>query len=267
MLAERADAWSEALLSRHSRRSYDGTSAAPEQLTSVQAVCERFRPHTDARVALVEQPGCDVFTGAIGSYGKVTGAPHLLAVIAGDGARSALHAGYTGEAAVLEATAAGLDTCWVAGFFDRDVARSVVELEAGERIVAVSPLGRAPARKSGTERTFVALAGSRQRKPLRTIAKDVSPRWPEWALGAVEAARVAPSAMNRQPWRFRFEDGALILAMDSAGQLPVVRKELDCGIAMLHAEVAARAYGMDGAWEELEDGLDLARWIAKEDPR
>ncbi len=234
---------------------------APDALDAFDELCEAFRPYPDARVVLVRDPGRDVFTGMVGSYGKVRGAPHVLAIIAHDDPRAYLHAGYTGEAAILEATSLGLDTCWVAGFFDGDTARSLVRTEPGELVVAVSPLGHAAATASGAERTFVSLAGSRRRKPLRTIARDIGPQWPEWALGAVEAARVAPSAMNRQPWRFRLEGGSLVISMDRASRHPVVRKEIDCGIAMLHAEVAARAHGCEGHWEELGRSPDLARWV------
>lgn len=261
MLSERSIAWSQALLNRHSRRRYDEESASDEALAALDRVCQGFRPYPDARAVLVRTPSVDIFTGAVGSYGKVVGAPHVLAFIANESSpASALHLGYTGEAVVLEATAQGLDTCWVAGFFDRGAASQLVELAPEERIAAVSPVGHTAVKRSSTERTMSALARSKQRKPLRTIAKDASLEWPQWALGAIEAARVAPSAMNRQPWRFRLEDGSLVLSMDSNRQIPVVRKELDCGIAMLHAEVAAHAHGVQGRWVEAREGRDLARF-------
>jgi len=70
---------------------------------------------------------------------------------------------------------------------------------------------------------------------------------------------VAPSAMHRQPWRFRLEDGALIVA-SSGVQTPRLSLRLDCGIAMLHAELGARGAGCDGAWEALT-APDVARWV------
>lgn len=266
MLSERGSAWSQALLKRHSRRAYDGVAASPETLDALARVCRGFLPFADARVVLVRTPTVDIFTGAVGSYGKVVGSPHILALIADETSpASALHLGYTGEAAVLEATAQGLDTCWVAGFFDRSVAAQLLDLAPGERIAAVSPVGHAVVKRSSTEHTMSALARSKQRKPLRAIAKGADLDWPQWALGAVEAARVAPSAMNRQPWRFRLENGSLVLSMDSNRQIPVVRRELDCGIAMLHAELAARAHGAVGRWVESREGLDLARFTPEAD--
>jgi hypothetical protein len=82
-------------------------------------------------------------------------------------------------------------------------------------------------------------------------------RWPEWAVWGIEAAQLAPSAMNLQPWRFRYENGAVVVG--AAPGLTGFRR-LDCGIAMLHFELGARAEGVDGAWEPLE-APDVARWV------
>jgi hypothetical protein len=62
--------------------------------------------------------------------------------------------------------------------------------------------------------------------------------------------------MNRQPWRFRYTDGAVVLGLK--GPAPRMGR-LDCGIAMLHFELGARSEGSDGAWVAL-DAPDVARW-------
>ena len=41
----------------------------------------------------------------------------------------------------------------------------------------------------------------------------------------------------------------------------VVSLSGDCGIAMLHAELGARASGASGAWRDLSIGLDVARYV------
>jgi hypothetical protein len=196
----------------------------------------------------------------VGSYGKVTGAPHLLVVIADDGAHSQQHAGYTGEGCVLAATAAGLQTCWVGGFFDPAKVHSFVELADTERAVAVSPLGHAVTRPSRNERMLVGVGRSHTRKPLETIAPGLDATWPTWAREAVACARLAPSAVNRQPWRFRLEAGALTVERSPGPELPSVTKALDCGIAMLHAELGALHAGVTGRWHDRSEGPALARF-------
>lgn len=253
--------WLGAVARRRSRRAYDGVGAEEWQLESLAALLELWQPYPDARVVLVKQPSLDVFTGAVGTYGKVTGAPHVLIFVADERAPFAeQHIGYAGQAIVLEAARLGLSTCWVGGFFSAKRVASLVDLAQGERVFAVSPLGNALQRDTLTERTMVGLAGAHWRKPVDHIAPGlILGTWPDWAASAVETARYAPSAMNRQPWRFRFEDGALVVAKDSALETPKVAKRLDIGIAMLHADLAASAHRIDGLWTDL-DGMDVARF-------
>ena len=251
MSTPRAPEWLAAIPSRVSRRRFDSKAVPAERLAALASHCRDFRPYAEARVALIEAPPAGLFTGIVGGYGKISGAPHALAMIAlGDTTAVEFRAGYTGEAAILEATALGLDTCWVAGFFRPRVAADAFALEPGERIVAVSPVGFAAETKRGAERMMRKMASADSRKPLSEITLGMDDGWPTWARSAVEAARLAPSAMNRQPWRFRFEDGSLVLSKDSAGEVPKVTKALDCGIAALHAELAAAAADVPGAWAD-----------------
>ncbi len=253
--------WLAAASERRSRRAFDGTPALPQTIDALSETCEGFRPFGDARVVLVADPQVDPFKGVIGSYGKVTGAPHVLLVIAHGGSSAAqAHAGYVGEAAVLEATALGLGTCWIGGFFDPKKALRLTELGPGERIVAISPVGFPSRDLTGTERTMRSMAGSHKRKPIDEITPGTS-EWPAWAKAAAECVRIAPSAVNRQPWRLRLDDGSLVIARDNKFETPKVTKALDCGIAMLHAELGALGERVAGTWATLDDRLDVARFV------
>ena len=250
-----------AVARRHSRRTFAATPIDSAALEAVAVACEQFQPFGDARTVLVRDSGADIFKGIVGSYGKVTGAPHVLVFIGDTRAPFAdQHVGYTGEAVILEATAQGLSTCWIGGFFDATRASALVSLKPGERILAVSPLGHAAETTSVTERSMVRMAGSSGRKSLETVAPGDRSGWPEWAVAAAETARLAPSAVNRQPWRFRYEPAGLTVSADSPRETPKVTKRLDCGIAMLHAELGAFAYGVTGSWVDLQSGLDVARF-------
>ena len=260
VLRANAAEWLGVVGRRRSRRSYDGVPAEPWELERVEQLLERWRPYPDARVLLVTEPSPGVFTGIVGSYGKVSRAPHVLVFLADDADFSDQHMGYAGEAVILEATRLGLGTCWIGGFFNARKAADMVSLRPGERVLAVSPLGHASSRPSFGERTMAGLAGAHRRKSVQELAPDASgANWPAWAVAAVETARHAPSAMNRQPWRFRLEDGGLVLAKDNFVETPKVTKRLDIGIAMLHVELAAAAHGVDGAWTDLS-GADVARF-------
>jgi hypothetical protein len=67
--------------------------------------------------------------------------------------------------------------------------------------------------------------------------------------------------MNRQPWRFSYAEGRVTVSYDGADAYARVSKRLDCGIAMLHFETAARHAGGAGHWEVLSQGSTVARYI------
>jgi nitroreductase len=71
---------------------------------------------------------------------------------------------------------------------------------------------------------------------------------------AVEAARLAPSAYNRQPWRFTTGEDFVKIAVDpGTREVQGASRRIDCGMAMAHVEIAARAAGITGRWELLDD--------------
>lgn len=254
-----ADRWYAAVPTRRSRRAYTGDPPTAAQADAISRTAETFRPYDDARVVFLLEAPPSLFTGIIGSYGKVKGACSAFVFIA-DGTSSSAdeHCGYTGEGLVLEAHSLGLATCWIAGSFSRSVARDLVSLGEGEVIRAVSPVGHALGVPSRTEKVLYRADHPKYRKPLDEIAYGHS-SWPAWASEGVHAARLAPSAMNRQPWRFRLEEGAVVVSSSGSGA-PLVRSRLDCGIAMLHFELGARSEGSDGVWEALA-APDVARWV------
>lgn len=254
-----ADRWLGALPERRSRRAFDGRPVPAADLDAIEATAAGFLPFDDARVVVVREVPQAFFTGIIGSYGKVAGAPSALVFIADDSSpASAEHCGYTGEGIVLEANARGLQTCWISGSFSRSAVTAAIPLGAHEVVRAISPVGHAVAEPTTAERRLFGATKPKRRRGLDEIAPGHE-QWPAWAVAGLNAARIAPSAMNRQPWRFRMQDGAVVVA--TAGpSMPLAPARLDCGIAMLHFELGARGEGCDGAWEPLT-GRDVARWV------
>lgn len=252
--------WFGAIAARLSRRSFDGRAIDDALLDRIEETCRRASEGRRARAVLERSAPQGVFTGFIGSYGKVTGAPALVAFVGGDD--SLADVGYVGESVILDATLAGLDTCWIAASFSAENAGAIVDLAPGERVCAVTPLGYAAEAKSGVERLATAFIKPRTRLAIAEVAPGCD-SWPAWAREAAEAVRLAPSGVNKQPWRLRFEDGALVMgsALQTYWTAP-----MDFGIAMLHAELGALHTGVRGSWEMLS-GPDVARFAPAEEAR
>lgn len=244
--------WNDAIFARHSVRTYDGTPLSPDDASSLAGLRPERLGAAGVRHVLIQ--GADalerIMRGLVGSYGRIAGAPALVAMIAqkhDPGHASAL--GYLGQQVVLEAVSRGLSTCWVAGAFRRAAVGEFTELAEGEEVLCISPIGHA-AETSGLRRLHDAslrwmTPGRGKRKPLDEIVRGEAAE--PWLRATLEAARWAPSAVNMQPWRFTVLDDRRV-QLDSPGGLDS-KQALDCGIAMANFAIAARAQGAPGAWE------------------
>ncbi|MFC1977055.1 nitroreductase family protein [Chloroflexota bacterium] len=247
--------WYRAIEKRRSRRHYIETSLKSNQLKQIQSICNNFQPFTNARTVLVEESLTNVFKGVIGSYGMIKGAKSFIAFVGNS--KSPLvqeQVGYTGEGIVLEAEALNLNTCWVGGFFNRETVNSLIEIHQHETVLAVTPIGYAKNKPTFEEKLMTGFGLTHRRKPLSDLVIGLEEsEWPKWMKASLEAARLAPSAVNRQPWRFIAEENSITIAVNNSSlkRESVMSKRLCCGIAMLHIEVAAMNLGINGKWEFL----------------
>jgi nitroreductase len=253
------ETWYPAIFRRSSRRTYLPKIPDAKTLERLRTVTSEYRPFPGARSELVLSPPENIFKGLVGHYGRVNGAPFYIAFIGENDSRRAQEAiGYLGEGIILEATALGLDTCWVGGFFRHDAVEEQIKLSEIERVFAVTPVGYAPENKDLNEKILSGIVKSRQRKSLAELVSG--PLTAPWMGKALEAVRQAPSAQNRQPWRFRIEESAIVVSEDRARSSSSISTRLDCGIAMLHLELGAHASGVIGRWEFLESP-DVAAFV------
>jgi nitroreductase len=257
-------AWRPAIDVRRSRRTYDRRPLTQEQTAKLRTLCREFTPFDDARVEFVEDAPGLFAKGDVG-YGTISGARSALVFIGRvKSPQSDLHAGYLGEAAVLEASRLGLGTCWTHRMYSPSVVSAHCPLDYGERVVAASPVGFVPSAPSIGERLQSSRSTATGKLPVADIAtSECLTHAHGMYRDALEAARLAPSPLNRQIWRFSLEeDGRLCLSLASGPELARCSKRIDAGIAMLHVDVAAAAAGHDGRWETCS-GPPVARWRPK----
>jgi hypothetical protein len=246
--------WYAVIPRRRSRRLFDSKIVDTALLARLNTVCEEFRPFTEARSVLVTHYPYMVFKGAVANYGKIKGAPAFAAFI-GNTEDPHVHekVGYVGQGIILEATALNLSTCWVGVSFRPEVAASFIIMKEKEKVLAVTPIGYVMEKWSMEEKIMTGFGLTHKRKSLAELVTGMEElKWPLWVKTALEAARLAPSAVNRQPWRFHVEPDTITISVDNLNDTFNISKRLDCGIAMLHIELASLYRGVQGRWELLE---------------
>jgi len=196
------------------------------------------------RIVIGEAPSALLFR-KLPFVDAISGTNRYAAVIANDreDPHALLHAGASGEALILEAAALGVGSCWVKSFKRSGVAD--VPLQAGEKILAVTPLGIA-AERAGE--------GSK-RKKLTEICTGDPAQWPLWAYNAAECVRRAPSALNRQPWLLSYAGRTLMLSRGGMGT------SLDFGIAALHLSLGMGDHPHTLRWGE---GKEIVSLVAED---
>ncbi|MFW9967800.1 MAG: nitroreductase family protein [Candidatus Thorarchaeota archaeon] len=253
------DLWYSAIRHRYSHRTYNGEQLGNDTLGILEELCGKFRPFRGVRAIILRSPPKGVYKGIIGSYGEIKNAPHLAAIIGEIPVPEVQEAaGYLGEGIILQATSMGLRTCWIGGFFRPEALEQAIELGENEEILAITPIGYGGNKKSTRDRVMSLAIRSQRRKPLEKLLTHSDTVLSPWTKQALEAARLAPSAANRQPWRFTVDSESIIVSTSKGTSYSRISKRLDCGIAMLHLELGARAYGAKGKWELLS-----APYVAK----
>jgi len=200
------------------------------------------------------------FTGKVaGTYGVIKGAETFIAGIVEKAPGDMEDVGYLFERIILYATAIGLDTCWMGASFSREMFAEKITLKSEETLPVVSPIGYRAGRRSLTDLAFHVSAGSKNRKPwpeiffYRTFNEPLNKNSAGELEVPLEMVRLAPSAVNKQPWRLIADDsGVHFFLKRTAGFKSMFTMDLqriDMGIAMCHFELAAGIDCINGLWK------------------
>ena len=181
--------------------------------------------------------------------------------------------GYSFEAFILYAQSLGLGTVWLGGTMNRKAFEEAMGLAPDEMMPCATPIGYPAEAMSMREKMMRAGIKADQRKPFGELFFDGDFDTPltEEKAGSLakplEMVRLAPSAVNRQPWRVLLRDGQVhfFLKRDvSAGSGSVDKPDMqmvDMGIALCHFQLAAQECGLSaefcrGDFRHLSDGME-----------
>ena len=216
----------EAIEARHSVRAYKDQPLSEEIVKVLEDEIVKLNHEGQLHIQLIcNEP--KAFQGTLAKYGKFRNANNYL-VMAGKRADDLdERVGYYGEHLVLLAQTLGLNTCWV-GLSYSKVSGTYV-LEEGEKIACYIAIGYGETQGVGHKIKTVEQVSN---------ASDITP---SWFKKGVEAALLAPTAVNQQ--KFTFEHVGVknnchqIRAKKGLSMIGYTK--MDLGIAKYHFEVGA----------------------------
>ena len=150
---------------------------------------------------------------------------------------------YYGEIIVLEATSIGLGTCWIGGTYNKKECEKYIDIKEDEELVCVIAIGYTPENKSIKEKLVAAM--NKGKKGYNEILKSKDNKVPNWVKSGIESVIKAPSAVNKQPVGYLFEDNKIkaYVVKENHGY-----EEVDLGISMLNFEIGSKSKGYIGHW-------------------
>lgn len=216
----------EAIEARHSVRAYKDLPLSEEIVRLLEDELMKLNNEGQLHIQLIcNEP--KAFQGTMAKYGKFRNANNYL-VMAGKKAEDLdERIGYYGEHLVLLAQTLGLNTCWVGLSYSKVPGTYV--LEEGEKIACYIAIGYGETQGSGHKIKTVEQVSN---------ASDITP---SWFKKGIEAALLAPTAVNQQKFSFEYVGMSNNLHQVRAkkGFSMIGYTQMDLGIAKYHFEVGA----------------------------
>ncbi len=230
----------EAIEARHSVRAYKNEPLAEDVSRRLEEEIAEVNQKGRLHIQLIQDEP-KAFQGTLAKYGKFRNVTSYL-VMAGKKADDLdERIGYYGEHLVLLAQTLGLNTCWV-GLSYKKIPGTYV-LDEGEVIKAYIAIGYGETQ--GT---------SHKIKTVEQVS-NASEATPSWFIKGVEAALLAPTAVNQQKFFFHYVSKASQSAERSfeyvgmndnrhqvrakKGFSMIGYTQIDLGIAKYHFEIGA----------------------------
>ncbi|MBU5306356.1 nitroreductase family protein [Clostridioides mangenotii] len=259
---------------RKSVRDFKGTPIREELLVELETFstsCKKLVSNIGVEVKLfdnVRDKVSEKLQDIAGYKGNMIGAPNYIFILSEVADNYIENAGYIGESIVLKATELDIDSCWIT-FEDSYKILSKLEIDSDKEIVAIIALGYESVNSKKKVVNQTKTGESYSLSDMEIIDNDTSTRLgveeivyiDEWGknidaetlaeralLDAFNYARMAPSTLNRQPWRFIVDGGKVILAVRNDEYTNTYESKIDAGIVMLFFELIVRTTLFDTSW-------------------
>ena len=223
----------EAIVARHSVRKYIDKEIPADISTALQDKIAECNKVGNLNIQLVLNE-TRAFTGML-SYGSFSGVKNYLVMVGKKGDNLDERVGYYGEQLVLLAQTLGLNTCWV-GLSYRKV-EDAYNVGKDEKLVCVIAIG------------YGETQGVAHKVKNVEQVSNASDLTPAWFKKGIEAALLAPTAVNQQKFSFEY------IGMKDNKHIVKAKKgfsifgytSIDLGIARCHFDIVV--------------GDDIFRWV------
>ncbi len=242
----------EAIYNRKSVRDYSPKSLSKEELSAIKDKIDDLDPlykNIDWDILLAEE-GKKVqttFSGLTSKFAKVE-APHYLIGTSETRKGHLVNTGFLLEDLVLYLTDREVGTCWIGAGINEDLLDDIYDLKYDLVIMVAfgdSVEGKSNLRKDPSEA---------KRKSLdELVINDMEEIQEPWK-DILKTVRIAPSAVNSQPWRFFYEDDEIHVYIEKGGMFKKLMgkigdldrlNHIDVGIALKHLEIGALYHSKD----------------------
>ena len=215
----------EAITARHSVRKYIDKEIPVDIVTVLQDKIAEYNKVGNLNIQLVLNE-TRAFTGML-SYGSFSGVRNYFVMVGKKGADLDERVGYYGEQLVLLAQTLGLNTCWV-GLSYRKVPEAY-NVGKDEKLACMIALGYGETQ-----------GVSHKIKTVEQVS-NASDLTPAWFKRGVEAALLAPTAVNQQKFSFEYVgmSNNRHLVRAKKGFSMIGYTQMDLGIAKYHFEIGA----------------------------
>lgn len=213
----------EAITARHSVRQYLEKPIEAEKIEAIQECLNHCNREGGVHFQLIANEP-KAFASILAKYGKFENVNNYIAIVAPKGNRGSVTAGYYGEKVVLLLQTLGLNSCWVGASYKK--IKEVYSVGQDEELKAVISFGYGATQ--GTQHP--------QKKSFADVAQAEEPV-PEWFKKGVEAALLAPTAVNQQKFKFILHDNNRVEAIAKFSVMGY--SYLDLGIVKYHFEIGA----------------------------
>jgi len=204
---------------RHSVRDYLDKSINLDDLAKINPEIEKINQEHDLHFQLVTNSP-ETFSKFILPYGRLN-AYHYIALVGKKCDNLEEKVGYYGEKLVLLFENCSLDTCWVAGSYSKKYTK--VDIKPDEKLVGIIAVGY------GTNHGH-----PHKSKTISDVTTSLD-GVPDWFIKGVEAALLAPTAINQQKFKFTYNEDGSISTKTGVGPYT----KIDLGIVKYHFEIGA----------------------------